>query len=479
MEWEPLAPVTSAHAGARPGSALVFDELGTNVIAEQRHDYGDVDGAFAGAAQVISLAFDQHRYANVPMETRGAVADFHPGAGTLTFHAAHQNPHALRVGLAQLLGIPASLVHVLTDDIGGSFGQKAYVSREEVAVAVASRRLGRPVKWIEDRSENLLAGGHARRGAARGVGRHHGHRRAARAEGGHGDGSGRLPAHHLAELHPPDPGAGVPPGRLPAPELPLRGGGGGHHQGDLHPVPGPVGGRDLGAGADARRHRPRRGGEPLEIRRRNLLHAADLPTHLATGPTLAGIDPRATIERAAELIDLPAFRRRQAAARHDGRLLGFGLATFFEAAPGPPDYRTALGAGTSPRTAQRAVARLEPDGTVAVFTSQSPHGQGHHTTLAQLAATTLDVAMDQVVVVAGDTRVTPFNLVGTGGSRAATLATGATLGAVGRLRDEILHAASALLEADGATWNSATARSRRAASRPGRSVCGRSPRLPG
>jgi carbon-monoxide dehydrogenase large subunit len=448
VEWEPLAPVTSACDAMAPGSALVFDELGTNVITEQHHDYGDVERAFADAARVITLRFDQHRYANVPMETRGAVADYHPGAGTLTFHAAHQNPHALRVGLAQLLGIPASLVCVLTDDIGGSFGQKAYVSREEVAVAVASRRLGRPVKWIEDRSENLLAAGHAREeqlevsAAITATGELLGLKVAMVMDQG---------AYQLttwpSSILPTLVRVCLPGGyrlrnfRFEAVVVATT-------KGTYIPYRGPwevetwIRERMLDVIARAV------GAEPLEIRRRNLLHASDLPTRLATGPTLAGIDPRATLERAAELMDLPGFRRRQAAARTEGRLLGFGLATFFEAAPGPPDYRTALGAGASPRTAQRAVARLEPDGTVALFTSQSPHGQGHHTTLAQLAATTLDVSMDQVVVVAGDTRVTPFNLVGTGGSRAATLASGATLGAAALLRDEILHAASALLEAD-------------------------------
>jgi carbon-monoxide dehydrogenase large subunit len=158
---------------------------------------------------------------------------------------------------------------------------------------------------------------------------------------------------------------------------------------------------------------------------------------MVTGPEVEHMTAAVTLERAVERARIPEFRREQAAARAAGRLLGFGLATFAEAAPGPPDYSAALGAGASSRTAQQARARLEPDGTVCVFTSQQPHGQGHETTLAQLAADRLGLALDRVRIVHGDTRVTPFNAVGTGGSRAATLASGAVVAASDLLRERI------------------------------------------
>ena len=151
--------------------------------------------------------------------------------------------------------------------------------------------------------------------------------------------------------------------------------------------------------------------------------------------------------RALELADVDGFRRAQDAARAEGRLLGFGCATFVEPSPGPPDYTQALGAGAAPRSAQRATARLEPDGSLTVFTSQSPHGQGHHTTLAQLAADELGVPLAAVRVVTGDTQVTPFNLVGTGGSRAATLASGAVIGVAADIRRQVERLAAHLLEA--------------------------------
>ena len=180
--------------------------------------------------------------------------------------------------------------------------------------------------------------------------------------------------------------------------------------------------------------------EPADVRRRNLLEPSELPGKMVTGPTLAFVTARETLERAVELADIPAFRAAQRAARLAGRYPGFGLATFIEASPGPPDYSAALGGSASPRSAQSAEARLEPDGGVTVLTSQQPHGQGHETTLAQLAADGLGVAHDRVRIVHGDTDVTPFNLVGTGGSRAATLASGAVVGAVATLRERIVDA---------------------------------------
>jgi carbon-monoxide dehydrogenase large subunit len=145
-------------------------------------------------------------------------------------------------------------------------------------------------------------------------------------------------------------------------------------------------------------------------------------------------------ERACVLADTPSFRAEQRSAREQGRYLGFGMCVFAEAAPGPPDYSAALGAGSSSRSAQQARARLEPDGTVSVFTSQQPHGQGHETTLAQLAADGLSIPVEQTRVVHGHTGTTPFNAVGTGGSRAATLASGAVVGAVAALRARIVDA---------------------------------------
>ena len=186
--------------------------------------------------------------------------------------------------------------------------------------------------------------------------------------------------------------------------------------------------------------------EPAVVRERNLLRPDELPRESTTGVELQGFDPRRTFDDALALLDVPAFRARQAAARAEGRLLGLGLVNVVEPAPVTPSLIRAMGIMAAPRTVQEARARLELDGSVTVFTSQMPHGQSHETTLAQLAADELGLTLDRVRIVHGDTQLTPFNMVGTGGSRAATLASGAVVGAASAVRERVLAVASELME---------------------------------
>jgi aerobic carbon-monoxide dehydrogenase large subunit len=143
-----------------------------------------------------------------------------------------------------------------------------------------------------------------------------------------------------------------------------------------------------------------------------------------------------------EYIDYTGFRKEQEAARAQGRYLGIGFATFIEAAPGPPEMRP----GGGMFGGERAKVALQPDGHLVVTTAQAPHGQGHETTLAQVAADEMGVPFEHVRVVHGDTRQTPFNLIGTGGSRASTWATGATIVSTRKLKEHVLAIASGMLE---------------------------------
>lgn len=162
VDYEPLPGVGEMDDVLAGTTEPLFPELGTNVVHRATHRYGDTDAAFAAADRVVTARFEQHRHANVPMECRGMVAHHDPSTGTLDVLTAHQSPHALRLHLADVLGLPAHAVRVHCGDIGGSFGQKFGLTNEDVAVAGASVLLGRPVKWIEDRSENLMVGGQAR-----------------------------------------------------------------------------------------------------------------------------------------------------------------------------------------------------------------------------------------------------------------------------------------------------------------------------
>ena len=163
VDYEDLPPVASAAVALDAGSPPVFANLGNNIIGpHKRSEFGDVAGTFAAADRIAEFHIDVHRHQNVPMEGRGCVASYDADSGVMTMHAATQGVHITRMGVAARLGIEPDKVRVLAGDIGGSFGLKIGASREELAVAAASRALGRPVKWVEDRSENLTASGQAR-----------------------------------------------------------------------------------------------------------------------------------------------------------------------------------------------------------------------------------------------------------------------------------------------------------------------------
>jgi carbon-monoxide dehydrogenase large subunit len=445
VDWEPLDAVATTAAALAPGAPQLFPELAGNVVYTDSHTYGDPDGAFARAEVIVEETFHQHRHANVPMECHGGVAIYSPSTGDLVYHASHQGPHGLRFGLATSLGVPFHQVQVRCGDVGGAFGQKGYVQREDLVVCAASMRLGRPVKWVADRYENLVAGGQAREESA--------HVQAACLR----DGTLLGLRVHLVLDHGSYPAIPVPASvytasmrvLLPsayrlvdyafettiaatnkAPYIAYRG------PWEMETW---VRERLLDVVAD------RLGLSPEDVRATNLWAPEDYPRDLVTGPTMRDITVGECHRRLVEELDLPAFRAEQAQARADGRLVGVGTALFIEPAPGPANWGPSIGF-TMPDEPARA--RLEPDGRLTVFTQQMPHGQGHETTFAQVAADALGVPLEHVRIVAGDTNVTPFSLMGTGGSRAAHMATGAVTGAVGEVRRRVAHLAAALLEAN-------------------------------
>jgi carbon-monoxide dehydrogenase large subunit len=465
--YDPLVPILDVDQAMAVGSPLVFEEAGTNVVFRSRHTVGDPDRAFSAAARVIRQFFSQHRHANVPMEGHGGVALFEPATGQLDYIASHQNPHALRLALAQSLGHPASRVRVLCGDIGGAFGQKGHVLREEIAVAAAARALATPVKWVEDRYENLVFGGQAREeqmqveAAVTDDGVILGLRVRMTLDQGAYPMSGFAAAAITNLVRVLLPAAyriqavdfeSVVVATNKATYVPYRG-----------PWEAETWLRERLLDVVAREM----GMDPVEIRWRNLWRDDELPGRMCTGPELVGITQRRTMARAVEVVGYDAFRKKQAEARAAGRHLGIGVANVLEPAPLPPSVMAAMGGTAAPRTVQQARLRVEPDGTLSLYTSQQPHGQGHETTLAQLVADELEIPIEQVRVVHGDTAETPFNMVGTGGSRSATLASGAVIGAAREVRAHLLDAAARMLEIDPADleWADGAARPRGAPSR--------------
>src|SRR5262249_50634630 len=186
------------------------------------------------------------------------------------------------------------------------------------------------------------------------------------------------------------------------------------------------------------------GMDGVEIRKKNMVTAEEQPVHMISGPTLERMSARQTLDRSLELFDYAGFRDEQRQARERGQWRGLGVATFIEAAPGPRDMARALGFGLGK---ERAHVRMEIDGHLTVITAQMPHGQGHETTLAQVAADEMGVPFEHVKVLYGDTRVTPFSLIGTGGRRAADQAIGAVLYGRRRVKEKVLNIAAGMLEA--------------------------------
>ena len=452
VEYDDLPPVANAGFALDPSSPPLFANLGDNIARRHsRSEFGDVSATFAHADRVMDFHIDVHRHQNVPMEGRGCVASYDADLGAMTIYAATQSVHVSKIAVAMRLGMEQAKVRVLAGDIGGSFGLKIGASREELAVAAASRDLGRPVKWIEDRGENLTASGQAREESFD----------ARVAVSNDGDLLGLDVKVVIDTGSYPGMGAMVPdimeamlPGPYKLAALGFESTAVTTNKASYVAYRGPWASetflrervldliaKDLGL-------------DPLEIRLRNAAPRTDPPAAMITGRPLVGVTTRESLERVAQLVDIPAFRRRQAEARAQGRYLGIGLATFIEAAPGP----RSPGGPSGPMGMESIRLRLEEDGIVVLFTGQMPHGQSHQTTLAQIAADEFGVPFEQVRVVVGDTDVVPFGL--TGGSRSATMTGGVALHGARQLKVKVLDFASHLMEAsaqdllitDGNVW---------------------------
>ncbi len=354
--------------------------------------------------------------------------------------------HANAIGLG-LLG-KSDYPTVVANDIGGGFGSKGSVAREDIAVVAAAIDLGRPVKWIEDRVENLMDGGQAREEDL------------TVSVAVDNDGTFRgLKVDLIIDqgAYPAMPVGAAMVGRMMKVMFP-----GGYrweafeirtrivatNKGKYVAYRGPwaneTWARERMIDVVARALRQ----SPADIRLKNLIGPNDLPTTMITGPALdETLSTRQTLERVVDLLDLDQFEANRARRASHNHALGLGIASYHEAAPGPPDYWDFVSPGTSALLAEMARATIEPDGSVVVYTSQMPHGQSHETTYAQVVADELGVGLDDVTVVYGDTRRTPFGLLGTGGSRGGPIGGGALKYAARDVRQQMIDAAADLLEA--------------------------------
>jgi aerobic carbon-monoxide dehydrogenase large subunit len=425
LEIEPSAAVVGADAALAEGAPLVHGELGTNVAGTIPAAVDTVlDDIFASAAHVVTETFTQHRYVCVPMETRGVVSHWDAFRRQLTVWISTQGPHGVRGFLGRVLGVPENQIRVIMGDVGGGFGQKMFMLPDEVAVVLAGKRVGRPVKWIEDRRENLMAGQHARddrmtvsfaldaNGVIGGV-------RAELVEDVGSFAAAGSSAIGFVGLLFPGPYK-IPRVGFSATAVYTNTCGRCSYRGPwmMETVV-----REQMMDVVARRV----GLDPLELRRRNVVNDADLPFTTAAGMVYNAVSIGRSLEQAAEMVDYATFRADQTRARDRGRLLGVGLGLYVEPS----------GLAMGSMSSEAAIISISVNGKVQALMSSASHGQSVETTVAQVVADELGVDFEDVTVIQGDTAAAPFG-PGTGGSRSAVLCSGAASAASAKVRAKML-----------------------------------------
>jgi carbon-monoxide dehydrogenase large subunit len=434
VDYEPLEPVVD-YLTAEDNENLVHASHGSNLIGLMPGPPASaLEEIYASAAHIVTETIYQQPYAPVPMEGRGMVVDYSPFNGELTIYAGTQSPHEVRLFCARLLGIPEHRIRVIMKDTGGGFGQKIMVSRDEMCMMLVSRKMGVPVKWVEDRRENLMAAGQSR----------HEHGRAQMAF----DADGIIQAAQLDFVS--DCGAYPTPWPVGTSAV----------VGMLFPGPyrvtkasftaktmytnrvgraayrGPwqyeTLAREMMMDISARQL----GMDPIELRRKNLLRKDEMPFRGPNGFTFDSISPLETFEQAVSMLGYEDFRRQQAEARQQGRYLGVGVSTYVEpSTPGQGYYGT-----------EAATIRVEPSGRVNVYIAGGSTGNSIETTVVQLTADALGVNIEDVATIQGDTAVTGFG-AGAAGSRSGSMTAGAIRETSAILRERVLAIAAHKLEA--------------------------------
>ena len=445
VEYELLEPVVDARRALDPDAPLVRDDLGTNHVFDW--EAGDAEAtaeAFARADVVVEQDLRFPRSHPAPMETCGAVASFDRVDERLTLWCTTQAPHAHRTLYALITGLPEHRIRVISPDVGGGFGNKVPIYPGYVCALVGAMLVGRPVKWMEDRSENLMSTGFARDYAMKG-------RIAATREG-------RILAVDVGVLA--DHGAfnaAAQPTRYPAGFFSVFTGS--YDIAAAHcSVSGVYTNKAPGGIAYACSFRIAEavylverivdclaqalGIDPVELRLRNLLKPEQFPYATSTGWVYDSGDYERALRLALDIAGYDELRAEQASKRERGELMGIGVSCFTEAVgAGPRKHMDMIGLGMN----DGAAIRISPSGTAQLAISVQTQGQGHETTFAQIVAEELGIPPSDVEVVHGDTDTTPYGL-GTYGSRSTPVSGAATALAARKVRDRARIVAGAMLE---------------------------------
>jgi carbon-monoxide dehydrogenase large subunit len=438
VEYEPLPAITTIAQALDPDSPRLYEEWGGNIAMEHAFATGDVDRAFAESDLVVEESISHHRYTGAPLEGRAVVAEYDRITGELTAYVSTQSPHQCRTLFSQILRIPEQKIRVIAPAIGGGFGNKIQVYGE-VIPCMLSMVTGRPVKWAESRSENLLAGVHSRDyvcdikvgfrkdGTILGI--------KAKLVGNVGsDGTNRaagIGALAVAAAYIPGPyrisnyaveAIGVVSNKAPY----------GAYRGYGKDVANYPVERVLDIAARKLEISPR------EIRDRNFIQPDEFPYQQCAGPLYDSGNYPECLRRALATIDYDRVLADQARMRAEGRYLGVGFAAMLEPSGGAVPNCIFNGY-------EAAIVRVTPQGGVTLLTGIQEIGQGVETTMAQIVADELTISPEDIKVIFGDTAIVPYGL-GSWSSRGATYGGSCALMATRKVKDKILKIGGFLLK---------------------------------
>jgi aerobic carbon-monoxide dehydrogenase large subunit len=445
VDYEALPAVVDPEPALEDGAPIVHDDFGTNRCFTWQLAAGEVDDEFANADVIVTERYRQQRLIPNAIEPRGVLVQPFPATGELTMWSATQVPHIARVTLSMVTGVPEAKLRVVAPDVGGGFGSKLNIYAEEALALVLARKLGRPIKWIETRTEGYQATIHGRDQiqeielAATSEGRI----RAVRAKLTVGMGA------YLQLVTPGVPllGAWLYAGAydVAAYDFECTGVFTTTTPTDAYRGAGrPEATYAIERAIDALARKL--GKDPVEIRRLNFLRG--FPTTIVSGLTVDSGDYDAHLDAALEVLDYEAVRKEQAARRERGdtKELGIGFSTYLEMCGlAPSRILGAIRYGAGGWDA--ATIRFLPTGTVQVLIGTSPHGQSHETTVSQIVADELGVGYDEIEVLHGDTAVAPLGM-DTYGSRSLTVGGVAVYHAAQRILEKARKIAAHQLEVE-------------------------------
>ena len=439
VDYDDLPAVVDVEEAAQ-GGTVIHESFGDNIAYKLTAGEGDIQAALDASDHVIKQRVVHQRLAPVAMEPRGVLARYFPGEEELTVWSSTQIPHLLRTQLALMIGIPENKLRVITPEVGGGFGSKLNVYAEEALTGWISMQLGKPVKWIETRRENMQATIHGRAQ----VGEIEiGCKKDGTLTGLRYNVVADLGAYHqlLTPAIPTLTGLMLSGAyKIPAIQINITGCFTNKMSTDAY----------RGAGRPEATYAVERAldlvaaelkMDPAEVRRKNFPGPTEFPFHTATGLDYDSGNYEAALNKAQEIAGYAKLREEQAKGRQEGRLIGIGVSTYVEICALGPSQAMPAGGWES------ATVRIEPTGKVTVLTGASPHGQGQETSFAQIAADELGVDLHDVTVIHGDTGIVQYG-IGTFGSRATAVGGTAVYIAIQKLKEKAHKIAAHMLQSD-------------------------------